>query len=93
MATLHSVQTCRWGTPTLFLGWPLWYEASQHEWSCVRGDAVRVLVDPVMCRTCPHWSPAERQMEPALPVRACDECLYRRALVPGARAGDGAPTS
>jgi hypothetical protein len=26
MAASHSVQSCRWGTPTLFLSWPLWYE-------------------------------------------------------------------
>ena len=59
MAILHSVQTCRWGAPTLFLGWPLWYEASQYEWSCIRGTTARVLDDPAMCRTCLHWSRAE----------------------------------
>ena len=61
---LHSVHTCRWGSPTLFLQWPLWYEASQHEWSCIRGQAARVLVDPAICRTCPYWSPAEHQLAP-----------------------------
>jgi hypothetical protein len=64
MTAPHSVQTCRWGTPTLFLGWPLWYDASQHEWSCTRGAGPTVLVDPAICRTCPHWCPVEREVEP-----------------------------
>jgi hypothetical protein len=64
MGSHHSVQTCHWGIPTLFLGWPSWYEASQHEWSCIRGDVAKVLVDPAMCETCPYWSRVERHVEP-----------------------------
>ena len=93
MVSPHSVQSCRWATPTLFLRWPLWYDASQHEWSCTRGDAARVLVDPAMCRTCPYWSPAERELGPAPPVRTSDACRYRHALVRRAETEDGALTS
>jgi hypothetical protein len=91
MAAPHSVRTCRWGTPTLFLPWPLWYDASQHEWSCTRGASANVLVDPATCRACPYWSPAERPVEPAPRVRAPGECRYRRALVRRGEADEGAP--
>lgn len=80
MAITRSVQTCRWGTPTLFLQWPLWYEASQHEWSCTRG-AARVLADPAICGTCPYWVHADCHVKPAPPERAADHCRYRGALV------------
>jgi hypothetical protein len=79
MAAFHSVQTCRWGTPTLFLPWPLWYDASQHEWSCTRGASATILVDPAIRRMCPSWSPAEALAESAPRVHAPDECRYRRA--------------
>jgi hypothetical protein len=81
MAALSSVQTCRWGIPTIFLGWPLWYDASEHAWSCTRGAGPTVLVDPAICRTCPYWRPVERQAEPAPHVHAHDEGPYQRALV------------
>jgi hypothetical protein len=93
MTAPHSVQTCRWGTPTLFLAWPLWYDASQHEWSCTRGASPNVLVDPAICRTCPYWSPAQRLVESVPPVPVRDVCRYRRALVRRGEADEGAPTS
>ena len=71
----------RWGTPTLFLQWPLWYDASQHEWSCTRGATATLLVDPEICRTCPYWSAAERHVRPTPPAHGLDACLHRRALV------------
>jgi hypothetical protein len=27
------------GNATLFLPWPLWYDASEHEWNCTRGPS------------------------------------------------------
>lgn len=69
MVTRRSVQTCHWGTPTLFLPWPLWYDASQHEWSCLRGGRPRVLRDPSVCRTCAYWAAAERPAALPLPVK------------------------
>ena len=56
----QAVQTCKWGTPTLFLPWPLWYDASTHEWSCTRGARPRGVMDPTTCTTCERWSPAVR---------------------------------
>jgi hypothetical protein len=59
----QAVQTCRWAMPTLFLPWPLWYDASAHEWSCTRGAKPRGLMDPVSCTTCRQWAPAERRTD------------------------------
>ena len=79
-AGAHAVQTCRWGTPTLFLPWPSWYDASEHEWSCTRRAAPAILVDPAICLTCAHWAPVERQ--PAHPPQQRSAgCLHRHALV------------
>ena len=79
MGGVRVVQTCRWATPTLFLQWPLWYEASHHEWSCTRGAIPNVLPDPAICRTCPYWMPIERHVADT-PQRHSG-CRYQRALV------------
>jgi hypothetical protein len=57
MTDSQGVHTCRWGIPTLFLEWPLWCEASQHEWSCTRDSTPTILTDPAVCRSCPYWTP------------------------------------
>jgi hypothetical protein len=57
MASRRAVQTCRWGTPTLFLPWPSWYDAADYHWSCVRHHAIHVIAEPAMCEMCPHWTP------------------------------------
>ena len=80
MTGTHAVQTCRWGSPTLLLPWPFWYNASQHEWSCTRGATASVLVDPSVCRTCPYWAPQERQRAETRAPGA-GRCRYERALV------------
>jgi hypothetical protein len=58
MADVQSVQTCRWGSPTLFLPWPLWYDATRFEWSCTRGARPRGIDEASHCRVCPNWTPA-----------------------------------
>jgi hypothetical protein len=88
MAITRLVSTCRWGTPTLFLEWPLWYDASQHEWSCTRGTPPRVLTDPAFCRSCASWAPVEA-LAAQDPVRAQAPCHYQRALVRRADTGEG----
>ena len=81
MTTPHSVQTCRWGTPTLFLPWPRWYEASQHEWSCTRQGPANVLLDTAICRACPHWLPHSGDLASPAEARTHDGCSYRHMLV------------
>jgi hypothetical protein len=58
MAGAQSIQTCRWGSPTLFLPWPYWSLASDNEWSCTRGEAPRGIDDPRLCATCRYWAVA-----------------------------------
>jgi hypothetical protein len=81
MTAHHSVQTCCWGTPTLFLQWPLWYDAGQHEWSCTRRATPRVLADPAVCEECRHWAPARQPLMPLEPLSQAERCSYQRALV------------
>jgi hypothetical protein len=59
----QAVSTCRWAIPTLFLPWPLWFDASNNEWSCTRGERPRGLQDPSRCRICKGWEAARRSPE------------------------------
>ena len=70
MTASHSVQTCRWGTPTLFASWPYWFDASRYEWSCTRGAEPLVLEDTGICARCRDWAPdvAETGSVPARPT-------------------------
>jgi len=56
MAEAQSIQTCKWGTPTLFLPWPFWVIASDQEWSCTRGVEPRGIDEPRLCATCRYWA-------------------------------------
>jgi hypothetical protein len=58
MTRVQSVQTCRWATPTLFLPWPLWFDAAHYEWSCTRGLRPRGIAQPAACARCEGWTPA-----------------------------------
>jgi len=54
----HLPRTCKWGSPTLFLSYPLWLDAWTWEWSCDSHGALRPLTDTSACRQCPRWEPA-----------------------------------
>jgi hypothetical protein len=56
MAPVQSVHTCRWATPTLFLPWPLWFDAAEYEWSCTRGPLPRGIAKPATCTECDGWT-------------------------------------
>lgn len=64
MTEAHSIQTCRWGSPTLFLPWPYWCDASDDIWSCTRGARPRGVPDPRHCASCANWTPAQRTAHP-----------------------------
>ena len=51
----HSAATCRWATPTLMLYAPLWFEAENSPWSCLRDAAPRTLITTDGCQMCPRW--------------------------------------
>jgi hypothetical protein len=57
----HSVQTCRWAQATILLPRPYWFDASRNAWSCLIDGAPEMLVDPLLCRTCERWTPADHQ--------------------------------
>lgn len=65
---VQSVQTCKWSIPTLFLPWPLWYDASEADWSCTRTQIPRGLPDPACCSSCARW--AARGLDQADPHEA-----------------------
>ena len=71
MAGTHGVQTCRWGTPTIYLPWPFWFDAARHDWSCSRTLAPRPLLDSGVCHTCPNWEPANSAVRPLSTGGAC----------------------
>ena len=64
MAETHSIQTCRWGSPTLFLPWPYWCDGSDDLWSCTRGAQPQGVPDIRHCQSCAHWRPAPLPVHP-----------------------------
>lgn len=58
MPHAQSIQTCHWARPTLFLPWPLWFDAADFEWSCTRGARPRPVPEPSTCETCEGWTKA-----------------------------------
>jgi hypothetical protein len=53
----HGAANCRWATPTLMLAAPLWFDAENSPWSCVRDAAPRTLITTDACEMCPRWEP------------------------------------
>lgn len=62
--SVQAVQTCKWAVPTLFLPWPLWYDAAVQHWSCTREPAPRGLPDPACCARCARWAAAGQHNDP-----------------------------
>ena len=52
-----SVETCRWARLTVRLPYPLWLDAEDKPWSCMRDDAPRPLDDTDPCHECARWEP------------------------------------
>ena len=77
MARVQSVQTCRWATPTLFLPWPLWFDAADYEWSCTRGRRPRGIPQPATCAKCEGWAQAGCR-----PGCACDRDGHLGSVAP-----------
>jgi hypothetical protein len=55
----HNAATCCWATPVLFLAPPLWYEAEDYPWACIRGTVPRFLETTAVCATCANWTPRQ----------------------------------
>ena len=58
MQSLHGVNTCRWAAPTLSLRHPLWLDAEDRPWSCLRSGEAQPMASTDVCRTCPAWTRA-----------------------------------
>jgi hypothetical protein len=54
-ADRHQAANCRWAAPTLMLPAPLWFDAENSPWSCVRDAAPRALITTDACEACPRW--------------------------------------
>jgi hypothetical protein len=60
----QSAVTCRWAQPTLFLGPPLWLDAQDTPWTCVRDTTPQPLDSTGVCADCRRWEarvPGEMQ--------------------------------
>lgn len=57
MIATKSAASCRWAMQTLDLEPPLWLDAWNYPWSCVRDGDARPLGSTDECRTCPRWQP------------------------------------
>jgi hypothetical protein len=59
MATLHTVQHCRWSEQTLYQPAPRWLEAWDYPWCCRTRTGTRVIDDTEKCQTCKRWESRE----------------------------------
>jgi hypothetical protein len=57
MSEHQGAGSCRWAVPTLFLKWPIWADAADRPWSCVRDETPYELESTDLCRTCVRWEP------------------------------------
>lgn len=56
MSTPHTAANCRWAVPTLFMAAPIWADASDRPWTCLREHTPRELESTDVCRTCANWT-------------------------------------
>jgi hypothetical protein len=55
MEFTRQTHSCRWSTPTLFLQWPYWLDASTWPWSCAPDGRLQLLSSSDVCTGCPKW--------------------------------------
>lgn len=59
-----SVETCRWARPTVRLPYPLWLDAEDKPWSCLRDPEPKSLEDTEVCKGCPRWDSKHLTVSP-----------------------------
>ena len=47
--------TCRWAVSTLLQPYPIWLEAAERPWTCIREALPHPIESTDLCATCPHW--------------------------------------
>lgn len=55
--TRRCAATCRSAVPTVSLPPPLWFEAADTPWSCLREAKPRLLLSTDRCGECAGWAP------------------------------------
>jgi hypothetical protein len=51
----RTAANCKWARPTISLPSPIWLEAWNSPWTCVRDEKPRPLEDTTVCSDCPRW--------------------------------------
>ena len=64
MNTRRGASTCRWAAPTLLLPAPIWFEAEDSPWTCLRDAAPRALETTNPCAICQRWEPRPSTVPP-----------------------------
>jgi hypothetical protein len=65
METKRSASNCRWAVPTLFQPSPIWIEAWDCPWTCVRDTPSRRLKTTEECGTCVRWEARAEHTPPS----------------------------
>jgi hypothetical protein len=53
----RTAANCKWARPTMSMPAPIWLEAWDSPWTCVRDERPRPLPDTEICSDCPRWQP------------------------------------
>jgi hypothetical protein len=64
MSTTRSAANCRWAESTLYMAGPLWLDAWDFPWTCMRDRTPRLLETTDECATCPRWEGGRRDSRP-----------------------------
>jgi len=57
MTNPTSVETCRFARQTIRMPYPIWLDADDKPWTCLRDAQPRPLEDTSVCHDCPRWRP------------------------------------
>ena len=58
--TQRGASSCAWAVPTLNLSAPLWLDAWDRPWACLREGEPHPIETTEACATCPRWEPREK---------------------------------
>lgn len=68
MERKHGAANCGWAVATLFMPEPMWLDAQDCPWTCLRDPQARPLETTVECATCARWE-AFPERDPRQPLR------------------------
>jgi hypothetical protein len=59
----HHAGNCRQAVPTVSLSAPVWWEADDCPWTCVREGTLRTLETTEVCADCTYWENCEARLQ------------------------------